>query len=62
VSGLHPLDLTWRKSSRSGQADNCVEVARKLVAAAVRDSKNRGGPILEFGPREWSAFVRGLPR
>jgi hypothetical protein len=35
-------DLTWRKSSYTGQ-DNCVELA---AAGAVRDSKNPGGPVL----------------
>ncbi|HET9889633.1 MAG TPA: DUF397 domain-containing protein [Mycobacterium sp.] len=30
----------WRKSSRSGQATNCVEVRNDL--AAVQDTKNRG--------------------
>jgi hypothetical protein len=34
-------DLTWRKSSYTGQ-DNCVE----LATGAVRDSKNPGGPVL----------------
>jgi hypothetical protein len=38
-------DLTWRKSSRSGTADNsnCVELA---AHGAVRDSKNPDGPVL----------------
>jgi predicted RNA-binding protein associated with RNAse of E/G family len=35
-------DLTWRKSSRSGE-DNCLEVA---AMGAVRDSKNPDGPVL----------------
>lgn len=34
-------DLTWWKSSHSGE-DNCLEVA----ASAVRDSKNPDGPVL----------------
>jgi hypothetical protein len=34
-------DLTWRKSSDSGE-DNCLE----LAGAAVRDSKNPDGPVL----------------
>lgn len=33
----------WRKSSRSGQDSNCVELG---VAGAVRDSKNADGPRL----------------
>jgi hypothetical protein len=35
-------DLTWRKSSHSGET-NCVELA---AAGAVRDSKNPDGPVL----------------
>jgi uncharacterized protein DUF397 len=39
-------DLTWRKSTYSGTADNdanCVELASQ---GAARDSKNPGGPVL----------------
>ncbi|HYS40285.1 MAG TPA: DUF397 domain-containing protein [Pseudonocardiaceae bacterium] len=38
-------DLTWRKSTYTGGADNanCVELAAQ---GAVRDSKNPTGPIL----------------
>jgi hypothetical protein len=53
--------LAWRKSSRSSQANNCVEVAVHPAGAAVRDSKNTSGPVLTFLPREWSVFLRGLP-
>jgi hypothetical protein len=27
---------------------------------AVRDSKDRSGPVLLFTPREWEAFVGGV--
>ncbi|GAA1625413.1 DUF397 domain-containing protein [Catellatospora bangladeshensis] len=51
----------WRKSTRSGGADNCVEVAtgpdRQI---GVRDSKNADGGILVFTPGEWAAFVEGV--
>lgn len=56
-------DAAWRKSSRSGNANaNCVEVAVADRAVGVRDSKDRGGPVLEFGTDAWAAFtgaVRG---
>lgn len=49
----------WRKSSRSG-TNACVEVAVIDGKVAVRDSKDRGGPVLEFTPLEWDAFVGGV--
>lgn len=51
-------EATWRKSTRSGSHGDCVEVAGNLPGAiAVRDSKDRGGPVLAFTPDEWGAFV-----
>jgi hypothetical protein len=53
----------WRKSSRSANGGNCVEVARNLPGiVAVRDSKDRGGPALGFAADEWQAFVAGVKR
>jgi hypothetical protein len=48
----------WRKSSYSGNG-NCVEVAFVDHHVAVRDSKNRNGPVIMFTPDEWDAFLRG---
>lgn len=51
----------WRKSSRSGGGDNCVEVAFALDGGVgVRDSKNPNGAVLEFTPAEWDAFTGGV--
>jgi len=52
----------WRTSSYSGSnGGNCVEVARNLPGVvAVRDSKDRGGPVLAFTPAEWEAFTAGV--
>ncbi|RKN39978.1 DUF397 domain-containing protein [Micromonospora endolithica] len=49
----------WRKSTRSGgSGGNCVEVADNLRGVVgVRDSKDKTGPVLTFGPDAWSAFV-----
>ncbi|MCM0676190.1 DUF397 domain-containing protein [Micromonospora phytophila] len=57
------LDLTrarWRTSSRSVGNGNCVEVAAAAGRVAVRDSKDRGGPVLAFPPSAWRAFVTGI--
>jgi hypothetical protein len=49
---------TWRKSTRSGGATNCVEVAGGLPAiVAVRDSKNPSGPKITFAFGAWDTFT-----
>jgi Domain of unknown function (DUF397) len=49
----------WRKSTRSGN-NGCVEVAFVEDQVAVRDSKDRSGPVLVFTAHEWEAFVGGV--
>jgi hypothetical protein len=53
---------SWHKSSRSSGGDNCVEVAFAADGSVgVRDSKQQGlGPVLEFTPTEWEAFLGGV--
>ncbi len=59
------MDLTgaiWRTATRSGNTD-CVEVADNLPdTVAVRDSKDRQGPVLAFTPQTWQTFVSHLKR
>jgi Domain of unknown function (DUF397) len=52
------VDLSWRKSARSG-VNGCVEVALDGGQVAVRDSKDRQGPVLMFTAHEWEAFLGG---
>ncbi len=47
----------WRKSSRSSEAGNCVEVARTDRAIGVRDSKHPTGPILTIPATPWATFL-----
>jgi prepilin-type processing-associated H-X9-DG protein len=49
---------TWHKSTYSG-GNGCVEVAFVDGHVAVRDSKDRHGPVLVFTPVEWKAFLGG---
>jgi hypothetical protein len=50
--------VTWRTSSySSGEGGQCVEVATCPHTVHVRDSKDKAGPTLGFGPDAWAAFV-----
>ena len=51
--------IQWRKSTLS-TTNGCVEVAVVGDRIAVRDSKQRGGPVLEFTATEWAAFLAGV--
>jgi hypothetical protein len=53
-------DQVFRKSSYSGQGANCVEVMALPHSAAVRDSKDSGGPVLRFTVAEWRAFIGAI--
>jgi hypothetical protein len=56
---LNLSQAAWRKSSYSGQAQNCVEVADGLPGAVgVRDSKDPDGPALILAPGAWRALTR----
>lgn len=57
MDGLKPV--CWRKSTRSGNnGGNCVEVVDNLPGVVlVRDTKDRDGGTLTFGPAAWAGFV-----
>jgi hypothetical protein len=48
--------ISWRTSSRS-QNTNCVEIGEMATAVAMRDSKDREGPVLVFARERWIDFV-----
>ena len=54
-----PLRFTVSSYCHGG---GCVAVAVLPDGAgvAVRDEKQRGGPVLEFTADEWRAFVAGI--
>ncbi|MEH0471793.1 DUF397 domain-containing protein [Streptomyces sp. B21-097] len=60
MTAPHDVDLTharWRKSSYSGGANDCVEVAELGEHAAVRDSKDIGRRPLLFSKAVMHALV-----
>jgi hypothetical protein len=50
---------TWRRSSRSGGGNNCVEVAVH-DAPAIRDSKSLAEGQLNVEPACWPPFLAAL--
>ncbi len=52
----------WFKSTYSSNAHACVEVALTSTAAGVRDSKDRTGGQLTFGPEQWRSFLATFGR
>lgn len=60
---MNPASPRWRKSTRSDDQGNCVEVADNLPGVVlVRDSKDRSGPTLTFRPAAWRAFIAARSR
>jgi hypothetical protein len=48
----------WRKSSRSGNESECVEVGNGNVDIAVRDTKlGESSPILTIDAPQWRTFI-----
>ncbi|MBQ1009917.1 DUF397 domain-containing protein [Micromonospora sp. M51] len=57
-------DLTgavWRKSTRSNNGGDCVEVADNIPGiVGLRDSKDPTGASLRIDRRAWSSFVASV--
>ncbi|WP_326554291.1 DUF397 domain-containing protein [Micromonospora sp. NBC_01813] len=51
----------WRKSTRSGGDDNCVEVNLAGDRVGVRDSKaGLAGPVLTFSCTSFDSLIHSL--
>jgi hypothetical protein len=58
MEGTERVLTTWRKSTYSGgNGSDCVEVGGSGPAVVVRDTKNRAGAMLAFGPDAWRRFA-----
>lgn len=52
-----PAGARWRKSTRSGGGEHCVELAGDATFGAVRDSKNADGPAIVLRPEALGALL-----
>jgi hypothetical protein len=52
--------LSWRKSSASAGAGECLEVATADSSVLARDSRDRSGTVLEFTSAQWLGLVRRI--
>ncbi|MFC0530415.1 DUF397 domain-containing protein [Phytohabitans kaempferiae] len=48
----------WRKSTRTQQSGQCVEIAAVDQVIGVRDSKDPTGPVLVFTRPAFAAFLQ----
>jgi hypothetical protein len=51
--------LTWR-TALNCEGGACVQVAVDDRAVLIGSSRQPGGPVLEYTPGEWHAFVSGI--
>jgi len=54
------LALTWRRSSASHGAGECVEVAKSGSFVLARDSRDQAGAMLEVTVAQWLGLVRRI--
>jgi hypothetical protein len=54
------VHAAWRKSTRSNNGGQCVEVASAGDSIGLRDSKRPHEAVLILSKDSWSAFVAGV--
>jgi hypothetical protein len=52
-------EADWRRSTLCANG-SCVEVAVADRHVAMRDSKMRNSPVLQFDRKSWEAFLVGV--
>jgi predicted secreted Zn-dependent protease len=52
--------VAWRKSTRSTDQGECVEIAATETLRLARDSKNPDGPVLAFTSHTWNTFMNSI--
>jgi predicted secreted Zn-dependent protease len=53
--------LTWR-TALSCDGGACVEVAADRNIILMRNSRQPGGPLLQYTPEEWNEFISGIKK
>ncbi|WP_075734895.1 DUF397 domain-containing protein [Streptomyces acidiscabies] len=54
------IDAAWRKSSKSGGHENCVELAPYQDGIAIRDSKSPDGPAILHSRSQIASLLAGI--
>ena len=52
--------IRWRKSTFSGAASDCVELAQAGADVLVRDSKDPSGPVLRLTREQVAGWLAGV--
>jgi hypothetical protein len=50
---------SWVKASASASNGECAELRRHAGMVELRDTKDRGGPVLRFTTAEFAAWLDG---